>query len=50
MSSTWAQSFLFYVLGFRADNGRDETKSGAGEREVGDRGEEADGAGEATSS
>lgn len=38
------------VFPFRADNGRDEAKSGAGEREVGDRGEETDGAGEATSS
>lgn len=38
------------VLQCRADNGGDEAKSGTGEGEVGDRGEETDGAGEAASS
>lgn len=45
--------FLFdhvCVHEFRVDNGRDEAKSGAGEREVGDRGEETDGAGETAGS
>lgn len=35
------------VLQCRAHNGRDEAKSGTGEREVGERGEETDGAREA---
>lgn len=38
------------VLQCRAYDGRDAAKSGAGEGEVGERGEETDGAGEAASS